>query len=244
MLALEHAVGFLVDLGLLERGDLILREHQAVLCRLRLLCLEALVHVLQIVPLPLVARLGRRHEIPRPRSKFATTASSITGATRFFNRGFERLISMSAASSPSSVQLLEPKEAVTTSVRHLAGMAHIAKLLGQLQQTYFGTNDLLLLGHPKAPFRSSQGTRQLTPTVRFSRSYSVFCLRSLNPEVNSPSRSRQSTVEMSSADATPRTPRHSGFRRRHRKALGTEPPQHLRQPQEHSRPTIVKSDLL
>ena len=60
-------------------------------------------------------------ESPRPRSAFdtrswphagcsiasATTASSISGATRFFSNGFERLISISAASPPLSYSSLK-----------------------------------------------------------------------------------------------------------------------------------------
>src|SRR5437762_11446734 len=45
------------------------------------------------------------------------------------------------------VQLLEPVEAVTAVAHHLAGLADIAELLGQLQQTHLHPDNLLLLRH-------------------------------------------------------------------------------------------------
>ena len=45
------------------------------------------------------------------------------------------------------VQLLEPIEAVAAIPHHLAGLADIAELLGQLQQAHFRPNNLLLLRH-------------------------------------------------------------------------------------------------
>jgi hypothetical protein len=49
------------------------------------------------------------------------------------------------------VQLLEAVKAVTAVAHHLAGSAHIAELLGQLQQTELGSDDLLLLCHHGLP---------------------------------------------------------------------------------------------
>src|SRR5262249_43909915 len=45
------------------------------------------------------------------------------------------------------VQLLEAVEAVPAVAHHLAGLADIAELLGQLEQTDLGSDDLLFLGH-------------------------------------------------------------------------------------------------
>src|SRR5207302_10572584 len=45
------------------------------------------------------------------------------------------------------VQLLEPIEAVPAITHHLAGLAHVAHLLGQFQQPSLDADDLLLLGH-------------------------------------------------------------------------------------------------
>src|SRR5947209_14177627 len=46
------------------------------------------------------------------------------------------------------VQLLEPIEAVAAIPHHLAGLADIGELLGQLQQAHFRPNDLLLRQGP------------------------------------------------------------------------------------------------
>jgi len=52
------------------------------------------------------------------------------------------------------VKLLETVEAVARVAHHLAGLADIAELLGQLQQSHFGANDLLVLGHGRCPFQT------------------------------------------------------------------------------------------
>src|SRR5262249_34086706 len=78
----------------------------------------------------------------------STAACSISGAVRFFNTGLRRLVSCSA-SSPPVVQLLEAVEAVPAVAPHLAGLAHIAELLGQLEQTDLGADDLLFLRHSR-----------------------------------------------------------------------------------------------
>ena len=51
-LALELAVRFLLGLGLLQGGQLTLREHQALLRHLGLERLEALLHGLEVMALP------------------------------------------------------------------------------------------------------------------------------------------------------------------------------------------------
>src|SRR6202022_3724415 len=66
------------------------------------------------------------------------------------------------------VQLLEAKESVAAVAHHLAGLAYIAQLLGQLQQSDLRPNDLLLLRHfvisvpPKGGSRSQLGVRTTT----------------------------------------------------------------------------------
>ena len=77
----------------------------------------------------------------------STTASSISGAVRFFRIGLRRLISCKRQLAAFVVQLLEPVEAVAAVAHHLAGLADIAELLGQLQQPDLGSDDLLFLGH-------------------------------------------------------------------------------------------------
>ena len=54
---------FLLGLGLLQRGELALGEHQAVLGDLGLQRLEPLLHGLQIVALPHPAHAGRRDRV-------------------------------------------------------------------------------------------------------------------------------------------------------------------------------------
>src|SRR5207344_1301187 len=83
------------------------------------------------------------------------------------------------------VEFLEPIEAVARVAHHLAGLADIAELLGQLQQPHFGANDLLLFGHrrcpskrrgralchPTAPRPASALASAMTPSVRLSLNY-------------------------------------------------------------------------
>ena len=45
------------------------------------------------------------------------------------------------------VQLLEAVEAVARVAHHLAGLADVAQLLGELQQPHFAADDFLVLGH-------------------------------------------------------------------------------------------------
>jgi hypothetical protein len=52
------------------------------------------------------------------------------------------------------VQLLEAVEAVA---HHLAGLAHIAELLGQFQEPDLGSNDFLILGHVVFPSPRGRG---------------------------------------------------------------------------------------
>src|SRR3954468_5066800 len=51
------------------------------------------------------------------------------------------------------VELLEAGEAVARGAHHLAGLAHVAELLGELQKAHFGPDDLLLLGHGRCPLK-------------------------------------------------------------------------------------------
>ncbi len=52
-----------------------------------------------------------------------------------------------AISPPLSYKLLEAIEVVAAVAHDLAGLGHVAELLGQLEQTGFGSDDLLVLGH-------------------------------------------------------------------------------------------------
>src|SRR5262249_58412477 len=59
------------------------------------------------------------------------------------------------------VELLEPVEAVAAVAHHLAGLADIAELLGELQQTNLGADDLLFSRH--GVLQSAQAGRLATP---------------------------------------------------------------------------------
>src|ERR1700724_758850 len=59
--------------------------------------------------------------------------------------------------------LLEAVEAVAAITHHLAGLAHIAKLLGKLQEPDLGADDLLFGGHGVLPF--AEAGRYATPTA-------------------------------------------------------------------------------
>src|SRR4029077_8423472 len=106
MLALELAMGLLLGLGLFQRDELGLGQDQAFLGALGLQRFEPLVHGLEVMT-PAGA-----HQHTRLRNSLATrtwpkagcsmatatTASSISCATRFFSTGFLRLISCNASS--------------------------------------------------------------------------------------------------------------------------------------------------
>ena len=64
--ALELAMGFLVGLGLLERGDLPLGQQNPILCHLGFERLQAEFHRGQIVALPYAAHAGGRNRQPAP----------------------------------------------------------------------------------------------------------------------------------------------------------------------------------
>src|SRR5204863_8797007 len=55
------------------------------------------------------------------------------------------------------VELLEPVKAVPAITHHLAGLAHIAELLGQLQQSDLGPDHLLCLRHRGSSIRVKLG---------------------------------------------------------------------------------------
>jgi hypothetical protein len=68
------------------------------------------------------------------------------------------------------VKLLEPVEAVAAVAHHFAGLADIAELLGELQQTNFGTDDLLFSGHGvlQSPRRGASPPRPLRAPPRLA----------------------------------------------------------------------------
>src|SRR4029453_9158691 len=63
------------------------------------------------------------------------------------------------------VELLEAVEAVARVAHHLAGLAHVAELLGELEQAQLGPDNLLLLGHGSVSPLERRGRALRTPTA-------------------------------------------------------------------------------
>jgi len=61
------------------------------------------------------------------------------------------------------VELLEAVEAIATVAHHLASLAHIAELFGQLQEPNLGADDLLF-GRHGGVLQSAEAGRYATPT--------------------------------------------------------------------------------
>jgi hypothetical protein len=77
----------------------------------------------------------------------STTACPIAGAVRFFRIGLPRLISRRPSSPPLSYSSVEPVEAVAAVAHHLAGLAHVAELLGSFHDPNLRSDDLPVLRH-------------------------------------------------------------------------------------------------
>ena len=90
-------------------------------------------------------------------------ASSTSCGTRFFSTDFLRLI-LQRQLTALVVQFLEPVEAV----HHLAGLTDVAELLGKLQQSNLGADDLLFArnGVLQTPRRGASSTRQAIQNAR------------------------------------------------------------------------------
>src|SRR5262249_55365971 len=137
MLALELAVRLLLGLGLLQRNDLRLGQHQALLGALGFQRFEPLVHGLQVVAQPHTAHASRGDREPAL-AQFVGNADLTEGglldrqrydgildhlrhavlqyrllAADFLRGQFAALV----------VELLEPVEAVAAVARHFAGWA-------------------------------------------------------------------------------------------------------------------------
>jgi len=134
--------------------------------------LDPLLHRLQVVAQPHAATPAGETTSPRLRSSLATRAwpkagCSIASAHNgvldwFFNTGFLRLISAVPA-RPRLVDLLEPVEAVAAVTHHLASLADVAELLGELQQSNLAVDDLLFGGH--RVLQVAEAGRFATPTA-------------------------------------------------------------------------------
>ena len=161
MLALELAMGLLLGLGLFQRDDLRLGQHQAFLGALGFQRLEPLVHGLQIVAQPHAAHAGGRDREPAL-PQFVGDADLAEGRLLNGQRNdgvFDllrhavlqhRLLAADLLQRQLAafvVELLEAVEAVAAVAHHLAGLADIAELLGKLQQSNLGADDLLFGRH-------------------------------------------------------------------------------------------------
>src|SRR3712207_7720785 len=75
----------------------------------------------------------------------------------------------------------EAIEAVTRVAHHLAGLADVAELLGQLQQTHFGADDLLVSCHGRCPLHAEADRKSTRLNSSHANiSYAVFCLKKKN----------------------------------------------------------------
>ena len=177
-LALELAMRLLLTLGLLKRGELALGQHQALLGDLRLERLQPLLHGLKLVALPHAAHAGGRDRVAaladlvgdpdlaeggllksQSKDQRLNLGRRAVGQKRLAPR---QLLKRQLASG--LVEILEAIEAVAPVAHHLAGLADVAKLPGELQQANFGPDDLLFLGHDRCPFER-RGRALRTPTT-------------------------------------------------------------------------------
>ena len=155
--ALELAVRLLVELGLLQRGDLRLGQHQALLRALGLERLQPLLHGLQIVPQPHAAHAGRRDRVAL---LLQLVGDAHLAERRLLDRHLDdglldlrvdavlldRLAPRHLGQRQIAaflVELLKAIEAVAAVAHDLAGLADVAELLGQFQQADLGLDDFL-----------------------------------------------------------------------------------------------------
>src|SRR5205814_9014230 len=169
--AVEFAVSFLLGLGLLQRCNLRLGKHQPLLRHLGLERLEPFLGVLEVVTLPDTAHAERRDRLAAlfelVRYPDLTPARLLD--RQFHHRRLNRRIHpvgqdrLRAADllqrqlAAFVVALLDPVKAVPAITHHLAGLAHIAELLGQLQQSDLGPDHLLCLRHRGSSIRVKLG---------------------------------------------------------------------------------------
>ena len=177
MLALELAVRLLLGLGLFQRDDLRLGQHQAFLRALGLQRLEPLLHGLQVMTQPDAADAGRRDRKPAlaqlvgdpnlPESGLFNGERDNGVLDRLRHAVLQHwLLAADLLQSQFAawlVKLLEPVEAIPAVAHHLAGLADVAELLGELQQSNFGADDLLFGRH--GVLQCAEAGRYATPTA-------------------------------------------------------------------------------
>src|SRR5262245_15426991 len=177
MLALELAVRLLLGLGLFQRDDLRLGQHQALLGALGFQRLEPLVHRLQVVAQPHTAHAGggnREPALPALIGNADLTEGRLLDRQRYDGSLDllrhavlqHRLLAadfLQPQFAALVVELLEAVEAVATVAHHFAGLADIAELLGELQQPNLGADDLLFSRH--GVLQCAEAGRFATPTA-------------------------------------------------------------------------------
>src|SRR6202022_3315060 len=179
--ALELTVRLLVGLGFLQGDDLRLGEDQPFLRDFCLQRLEALLHRLEIMTLPDAAHPGRRDRVAKF-PHFVGDADLAEG--RLLQRKFndprldlgrgpvrqDRLLTADLLQRQLAafvIEFLEAVEAVAAIAEHLAGLAHIAELPGELQQAHLSFDNLLVLGHRRCPHKTPRpGSPQPWPAPR------------------------------------------------------------------------------
>ena len=191
--ALELAMRLLFALGLLQRDELAFGQHQAFLGDLGFERLEPFLHRLEIMTLPDPAHPGRRNRmaelakligdadlaISRPvQRKLDDDRLDLRRRAVFQDRLAPRQL-LQRQFAAGVVKLLEAIETVARVAHHLAGLADIAELPGQLQQPYLGADDLLFLGHRRCPFETPRpgatNPDHSAPGLGFRLSYDTNC---------------------------------------------------------------------
>ena len=180
-------------LGRLQRGELAFGQHQAFLGDLGLERLEPFLHRLKIMALPDAADASRR-------DRMAELAKLVGDADLAISRLVQRKLDddrfdlgrravlqdrlaprqfLQRKFAAGVVKLLETVKAVAAIAHHLAGLADIAELLGQLQQPNLGADDLLFLGHRRCPFETPKpgaaNPDHSAPGLGFRLSYDTNC---------------------------------------------------------------------
>ena len=145
-LALKFAMRLLLGLGLFQRDELGLGQSQAFLGALGLQCFEPLVPSLEVMTLPHATHAGRRYRepvLPQLVGDADLAESRLLDGNRhdgvfdlLCDAVFQHFLQRQLAAFV--VKLLEAIEAVAAITHHLAGLAHIAKLLGKLQEPDLG----------------------------------------------------------------------------------------------------------
>src|SRR5215475_5514246 len=177
MLARELAMGLLLGLGLFQGDQLGLGQHQTLLGALGFQRLEPLDHGLEVVTLPDAAHPRGRHRQPAlPQLVGDADLAEGRLLNSQFNDGVldllrhpvlqHRLLAADLLQRQLAalvLKLLEAVEAVAAVTHHLAGLADVAELLGELQKPDLGADDLLFSGH--GVLQSAEAGRFATPTA-------------------------------------------------------------------------------